>query len=200
MVKLCPIHYSHIWIVRILCCQLCYSSMQCVVHRHTRECGWLWSLYLNFLPTNEWNIVCSGFCALEMQLQANYQFERGHPKGGGELEWMAVVSMDDCLRNKRQHILIIEGQWLEKVSKGSPLNRALWHSATASIYSDMLWYDPMLWQKSANSAKHGSMVVGMLELSSISFQLVQRIKKKHCSGRSYEYKIKCVSSSKLSLN
>lgn len=51
---------------------------------------------------------------------------------------MAVVSMADCLRNKRQHILIIERQGLEKVSKGSPLNRALWDSATDSIYSNVL--------------------------------------------------------------
>lgn len=72
---------------------------------------------------------------------ANYSYEKGSRRGWSGLHEWQLFQWTIVQRNKRQHSLIIEGQQLEKVSKGSLLNSPLWcpcHCLTLNLFTEAL--------------------------------------------------------------
>lgn len=67
-----------------------------------------------------------GLHLVEMQQQLITSMEKGHAEGGAKPREWQLFQWPIVQRNKRQHSLIIKGQWLKKVGKGSPLNSPLW--------------------------------------------------------------------------
>lgn len=78
---------------------------------------------------------------VETQRRLITSMEKGSGRGWSGLHEWQLFQWSIVQRNKRQHSLIIEGQRLEKVSEGSPLNSPLWdacHSLTHNLLAQAL--------------------------------------------------------------